>query len=137
VNSGAGLEYRPDGVNRIKIVISGQGVMDLKNSAIAFRYRPIITGAGYEARVPIFGSDASGLFEVENFQINTTSAITGSSRSDIFNQMMKIFQGRDQKKNNWVMAADGTEVCFSPAELLGTGGNLTAVPTLQRKAYQK
>jgi hypothetical protein len=42
INSGAGLEYRPDGVNRIKVVISGQGVMDLKNSSLAFRYRPVI-----------------------------------------------------------------------------------------------
>lgn len=43
---------------------------------------------------------------------------------------MRIFQGRDQKKNNWIMASDGTEVSFSPAELAGAAGNLNTVPTL-------
>lgn len=108
VNSGAQLTYSPNGLNRIKVVLAGQGVIDLANSSLVFKYDPIITGgsapdllADNVAKLGIFGYDIASLFEIEQFQINTTSLSTGSSRSDLFNQMMRIFSGRDQKKNNW------------------------------------
>lgn len=50
---------------------------------------------------------------------------------------MRIFSGRDQKKNNWTAGNDAVEVGFSPAELAATGGYLQSVPSLARKAYQK
>jgi hypothetical protein len=102
------LTYSPHLLNRIKVVISGQGIMDLANSSLVFKYDPIVTGgsspdleADNIAKVPIFAFDIASLFEVESFQINTTSLLTGSSRSDLFGQMMRVFSGRDQKKNNW------------------------------------
>jgi len=51
--------------------------------------------------------------------------------------MMKVFQGRDQKKNNWIMASDGTEVSFSPAELAPAAGVMNAIRPLAEKAYHK
>jgi hypothetical protein len=37
---------------------------------------------------------------------------------------MKLFSGRDQKKNNWTGGQDSVEVAFSPAELASTNGYL-------------
>ena len=127
------------------MVLAGQGVIDLANSALVFKYDPVVTGSGSSpdfvgdniAKLGIYGFDIGSLFEIEQFQINTTSLLTGSSRSDLFNQMMRIFSGRDQKKNNWTAGQDTVEPWFSPAELAGTSGFLASVPSLARKAYQK
>ena len=83
-------------------------MIDLANSSLVFKYDPIVGGTlpndsplDNTAKLPIFGFDITSLFEVENFQVNTTSLMTGSSRQDLFNHIMRIFEGRDQKKNNW------------------------------------
>jgi hypothetical protein len=60
--------------------------MDLKNSSLVFRYQP----TGLTARAPLYATDITSLFEVESFQINTSSLVTGSSRSDLFNSIMRL-----------------------------------------------
>lgn len=50
---------------------------------------------------------------------------------------MRLFQGRDQKKNNWTAGNDQVEVTFSDDELASASGYMTNVPSLRRKAYQK
>lgn len=67
-------------------------MIDLANSSLVFKYDPVISGstapdlvADNVAKLGIYGFDVGSLFEIEQFQINTTSLLTGSSRSDLFN----------------------------------------------------
>ena len=74
MNAGAQLTYSPSSLNRIKVTISGQGVIDLANSSLVFKYDPIITGGSAPdlvvdntAKVGIFAYDIASLLEVEQF----------------------------------------------------------------------
>lgn len=75
---------------RIKINISGQGVMNLAKSALVFRYKPTASTAEVLGKAPIYASDITQLFEVEQFQINSTSVVTGSSKTYLFNSIMRV-----------------------------------------------
>ncbi len=43
---------------------------------------------------------------------------------------MRLLQGKGDKKNNWLMGADGADLTISAAELEQTAGVMTAVPPI-------
>jgi hypothetical protein len=127
INSGSDLTYKTDANPRIKIVLSGPTVINLAKSALVFRLK----FTGLEARAPIFAGDVSSIFEVEQLMIGTSSLSTGSSQNYLFNQILKQMQGKNEKANGWIMGGDQNFNHISAAELLGSGGNLTAMSSLQ------